>query len=295
MQLTCKISAGMTCQVQTKPWVAQMETKKAIITYRASVDKRASGHLFVNKSQLQEQKASEHIKVKVKMPQGEGSETLRIANVGDGDVAKYHCRAKNSQGEREATADVTLMGTYACTVYYFLVNYRYTTIFHKLYNIIPYFRFAVPPRITELPHKTTLEFGTMIVVCESTGIPTPTITWQRVGDPFPYVDGFQPVRNVRRLYEAIIRKVTVLFLYKTSLQRCYGLCHCRMTGACQWSQPCSRVRVSLSYTTSPAPTAVSTPAQLPTQLALTPRTPLSLSNVCFITLIIFLQQLQCLL
>lgn len=52
---------------------------------------------------------------------------------------------------------------------------------------------TVPPRITELPHKTTMEYGTVIVGCESEGIPAPDIRWWRVGERLPYVDGIQPV------------------------------------------------------------------------------------------------------
>ena len=55
--------------------------------------------------------------------------------------------------------------------------------------------FTVPPRIVELPHKTTMEFGTVIILCESTGIPPPVIKWKRLGEDEPYVDGFQLVSS----------------------------------------------------------------------------------------------------
>lgn len=59
----------------------------------------------------QEQRASEHIKVKIKVPHSDGSDTLTLTNVKDDDAGRYYCRVKNSQGEREVAADVTLMGT----------------------------------------------------------------------------------------------------------------------------------------------------------------------------------------
>ena len=52
---------------------------------------------------------------------------------------------------------------------------------------------AVPPKIKDLPEKAVLEEYLVIIPCEATGDPRPSISWMKDGADHEYKDGQQRV------------------------------------------------------------------------------------------------------